>query len=582
MLFSMPPKLTILSEILLLFLSIRPVFAQDSVAVAELTEHGFECQQLNPERIRINLDGDWLLSTDNGRSWSAVHVPATVKHSGTTIFKKSLYIPAYLINHNVFSLHIGNGGVSTEIRINNEFVAIHNGAYSPINARIPDRLLQTGSENVVEVICNNKLNPVSTIPLRQLAFQPDCYLGLFRGAYITVESPIYIFHPSAKVSFTSDFSSASLTSDIPVYASDLSQFGLDSNSTSVSLNADAVLISKSSGNVVARSGEQAFSLYPNHNAEVNLSLVVRNPEMWSPSQPNLYTLQLYVYDGKTVVDEEDVDVGFRSLSISQGKFYLNGKPIFIKSVNYNVDYPNVGAAVDELDLEKDIAVIKTLGANAIRVVDFPPSNSLLSLCDRFGLMVFQEIPIVDVPPSVLRSTQYRGSISGYLSEVIRNTRFHPSVVAISVGDGLDEQSSTTRDYVSAEASLVHGQVDWLVYYTGLPGMIDRWNTGADFVGIDLSPFNTGREIKSFLSKQSAASPNTTFWISSVGSQTQISNHNGYSDPLSLEHQARYLVDADNAVQQSDFAGVSVNSFSSEYSENATRFTGPNESSLPLR
>ncbi len=87
-------------------------------------------------------------------------------------------------------------------------------------------------------------------------------------------------------------------------------------------------------------------------------------------------------------------------------------------------------------MEKDIAVIKTLGANAIRVVDFPPPQELLDLCDRFGLMVFEEIPLVDVPPSILSSSQYRGTLQGYLQDMIHHICYHPSVVAISTGSNL--------------------------------------------------------------------------------------------------------------------------------------------------
>ncbi len=560
MLFNRPPKFAIPSLVLLSILSAGRVFGQDSTAVAQLNQEGFRCEQVNAGRFRISLNGTWLASENNGKTWQTVQIPSSFDGKGSVIFKRHLFIPAGFINHNVFSLHVGNGGISTEVRINNEFVAIHNGAYSPVETRIPDRLLQTGSENVIEIICNSRPNPVSTIPLKQLAYQPACYEGLFRNIYITVEPPIYIADPSETISFDQEMTSATLESDIHVYATDVSRFGIDSTSAPMSLTAYATLLDKASGKVVAKSGDQSFTLDPNHNGEVHFTLGVDRPVLWSPAQPSMYQLDFFVAYKRNVVDQETVNIGFRKASLSGGKFFLNGTQTFIKSVNYIADYPDVGAALNELELEKDIAVIKTLGANAVRVVDYPPSQTLLNLCDRFGLMVFEEIPIIDVPPSVLSSGQYRGSIKGYLSEVIRDSRSHPAVVAISVGTDLEESSTATKEYLSSAADLVHNRTDWLVYYTPMPGLLDTVHTDADFVGLDLSPFTSEREMKLFLARQSEIAPNTTFWISAVGSQTQISNHNGYSDPLSLEHQARFLVDAYSAVEKGNFAGISINSF----------------------
>ncbi len=526
----------------------------------ELADHGLQYQQVTPTRGKIDLEGTWEASVDGGKTWRDISTPSSFDYDGRVIFRKRVYIPADFVNHNVFSLVLGNGGVSTEIRINNEFVAIHNGAYSRINVRIPDSLLQAGTENIIEIMSNNRLNPVSTIPLKQLAFQRKCYGGLFRDVYLEVKPPIYIDQPTFRTALNSTHSSASVESDIVVYAADFSRYGIDTTATSIPLIARAVLTDKATGKVVAKSADSDFELAQNHNVKVHLSMAVQNPNLWSPSQPNLYSIEYFVYRGSTMVDEYAENLGFRTMTVSGGRFYLNGNPTFVKSVNFAADYPDVGAAVSEVQLEKDVAVIKTLGANAIRVVAYPPSQALLNLCDRFGLMVFEEMPLVDAPGSVLESGRYRSSLQSYLQEVIQNTCFHPSVVAVSAGSNLDPTSAATLDYISSVASIVHQTTDKLVYYTPLTGMADTVGTAADFVGLDLSPYNSSRKLKNFLSAISASSSKNSYWISSVGSQTQIRNHSGYSDPLSLEHQARYLVDAYEAIENGNYSGISVNSF----------------------
>ncbi len=556
------PRIVFLTAFLFFaaFSAIASAQSTDSTSF-DLREHGLQYEQITPARGRISLDGQWEASTDDGKTWKSIYVPSVFDFDGKVIFRRRVYIPVDFVNHNVFSLILGNGGASTEVRVNNEFVTIHNGAYSRINVRIPDRLLQAGTENVIEIISNNRLNPYSTIPLKQLAFQRKCYRGLFRDVYLEVKPAVYIDQPIVRTKLAQGFAAADIESDMIVYASDYSRYGLDTSATSIPLIARAELIDKASGNVVAKSSEFAFELSQNHNVKVHLSMSLANPSLWSPSNPNLYECDLFVYRGTTLVDQYSEDIGFRTLALSGGRFYLNGNLTFIKSVNYVADYPGVGAAVSEVQLEKDVAVIKTLGANALRVVGFPPSEELLELCDRFGLMVFEEMPLIDAPPSVLESARYRNSLQGYLQELIQNTTYHPSVVAISAGSNLDPTASATRNYLASAATQVRSQSDELVYYTPLTGIIDTISTGVDFVGLDLSPFNSTRGLKDFLASISASSNGGAYWISSVGAQTQFGNHNGYSDPLSLEHQARYLVDAYEATENGDFAGISVNSFS---------------------
>ncbi|HEY9164850.1 MAG TPA: glycoside hydrolase family 2 TIM barrel-domain containing protein [Candidatus Kryptonia bacterium] len=533
-------------------------FGQQSDPQTELLQNGLKYDQITPTRGRIDLGGKWRLSTDGGNEWRTVMIPSTLDDDGKVTFEKRLFIPKEFVDHNIFSLVFGNAGVSTEIRVDNEFVAIHNGAYSRINARIPDRLLQAGSENVIDLICNDELDPASSIPLKQLAFQQKCFAGLFRDVYMEVKPPIYVDRPVVKSAVSENV--ADLESDVVVYASDYSRYGIDSSATTIPLKVHAELFDKTSGKMVAKSQDNTFELSQNHNAKVHLSLILQHPNLWSPSYPNLYELQIFVSGTSGVIDEYAENIGFRSFGITGGKFYLNGERMFIKSVNYVADLPKVNAAVDEVGLEKDIAVIKTLGANAIRVVGYPPSQELLDLCDKFGLLVFEEMPLSDAPESVLESHQYQGALIGYLREVIQQTFYHPSIVAISAGTNIDPGAEGTREYVSSVASIIHNETDKLVYYTPLSGMNDGAATDADFVGIDLTPLNSARSLKSVINDLSTRYPSTVFFVSSVGTQTQVDNHNGYSDPLSLEHQARYLVDAYEAIDDANFAGVSINSF----------------------
>jgi beta-galactosidase len=76
----------------------------------------------------------------------------------------------------------------------------------------------------------------------------------------------------------------------------------------------------------------------------------------------------------------------------------------------------------------------------------------------------------------------------------------------------------------------------------------------------MTSFGSARKLKDFLSQIKSSYPDKCFLVSSVGVQCEMNNHNGYSDPNSLEYQARFLVDAYQAVEDDGLSGISINSF----------------------
>lgn len=150
--------------------------------------------------------------------------------------------------------------------------------------------------------------------------------------------------PTVKISLNSGNNLANVESDVVVYASDYSRYGIDSTATSILLHARVEIVDKATGKVVAKSGDDAFSLAQNHNAKLHFSALAQNVNLWSPTSPNLYEAIFYLEKGSDLIDEYSENIGFRSFQLSNGRFFINGDQVFIKSVNYEVDFPNVGAS----------------------------------------------------------------------------------------------------------------------------------------------------------------------------------------------------------------------------------------------
>ena len=120
---------------------------------------------------------------------------------------------------------------------------------------------------------------------------------------------------------------------------------------------------------------------------------IRNVEYWSAQHPYLYTLDIALMNEENqLIQRVTPKVGFRSLEIHDGVFYVNGDTAVIKGVNRHEHDPLWGHAVgytgnvfNEDSLRKDLLAIKSLNFNAVRTAHYPNHPMFYKLCDELGL-----------------------------------------------------------------------------------------------------------------------------------------------------------------------------------------------------
>ncbi|NJK85646.1 MAG: hypothetical protein HC906_06455 [Bacteroidales bacterium] len=116
--------------------------------------------------------------------------------------------------------------------------------------------------------------------------------------------------------------------------------------------------------------------------------IISNPVLWSPEKPYLYRFSAELIDVLTnrVHDKYNTNIGFRWFTFDpvQG-FYLNGNKTKIMGVSRHHDYPGLGNALTNDFIMNDIALIKEMGANFLRVAHYPQNKALLDACDKIGL-----------------------------------------------------------------------------------------------------------------------------------------------------------------------------------------------------
>jgi len=178
-------------------------------------------------------------------------------------------------------------------------------------------------------------------------------------------------------------------------------------------------------------------------ATVDPRLVVAHPERWDVDRPYRYRAATTVRRGRQVLDRFITPFGIRTVEIGRDTgFVLNGRRIPLRGVCLHHDLGALGTAVSARAIERQLEILKAMGANAIRSSHNPPAPELLGAADRLGFVV------IDEAFDEWRKTKVENGHGTFFDEwaetdlrdMIRRDRNHPSVVLWSIGNEILEQS----------------------------------------------------------------------------------------------------------------------------------------------
>jgi hypothetical protein len=180
---------------------------------------------------------------------------------------------------------------------------------------------------------------------------------------------------------------------------------------------------------------------------VTTRVVIKDPALWAPGSPSLYTLHLSV-PGESAWDAK---VGLREIRRDGGAVLLNGKRLRLHGASINEDAKGHGDALTGADMDVIVRELKALGANATRA-QHALSVPLLERLDRAGIMVWQGIGPVDAPGAWTSHTSALAHAARMrVRASVRQLQLHPSVIAWNLvneiaGNGHDaSQVAYVRD-----------------------------------------------------------------------------------------------------------------------------------------
>ena len=145
------------------------------------------------------------------------------------------------------------------------------------------------------------------------------------------------------------------------------------------------------GRGVARMESASFTLGSGSSRTLRMAARVTAPEKWSSETPVLYKLEMELVDASgKVVDAMSKRMGFKKTEIRDGVFYLNGVPIKVSAQCSHMQHPELGHAMDEATIRKDMEILKRFNFNGVRTSHYPPVNEYLDLADEYGLFIIDE------------------------------------------------------------------------------------------------------------------------------------------------------------------------------------------------
>lgn len=204
------------------------------------------------------------------------------------------------------------------------------------------------------------------------------------------------------------------------------------------LNINTTIIAQNGDTVYNKTKVIPFNRGQKVNEHKIDSITIEKPILWSCENPHLYKAVVTMYrpDG-TIADQVSSNFGIRSIEYSpEFGFKLNGKKVIFKGIANHHTLGALGAAVYPRAIEKRIQLLKEFGFNHIRTSHNPYSKSFLDLCDKYGMLVVDELYDKWLTKFAGGRKEWVELWQHDVPEFIRQDRNHPSVVMWSLGNEL--------------------------------------------------------------------------------------------------------------------------------------------------
>ncbi len=382
--------------------------------------------------------------------WESVSLPHTYNaadgqdggndyYRGPAVYVRTLRTPGESKNKE-FYLECLGAAMTAEVFLNGTRLSRHEGGFSTFRVRLTEALRPTGCDNLLAIRVDNSENDrvypqkadftfygglyrdvnLITVPQAHFALIPDGTPG------IHVISEVDLAHRSAAVQV--DVQTEGVADGETV---ELRIFGADDEDSQHAGGAACQTVRAAVRDNHARG---SFHLDP-----------VR---LWDGlADPYLYTAEAVLIsegeagDEESVLDAVSTRFGVRSFRVDPEKgFFLNGRPYPLRGVSRHQDRLGVGNAITPAMMEEDMAVIRDIGANSLRLAHYQQAQAFYDLCDENGILVWAEIPFI----TKFMEKGIQNTLD-QMRELITQSSNHPSIYCWGLSNEITASSPVTEE-----------------------------------------------------------------------------------------------------------------------------------------
>lgn len=378
---------------------------------------------------------DWMFTNQNGKK-RPVDLPHTWNETdgqdggndyfrGTCTYEKTFEKPQFSEAECVY-LQFHGVNASAKVFVNGVLACTHENGYATFRTDITSLLKE---ENELRVEVDNSDDDHVYPQMADFTF----YGGIYRDVELLVVSKEhfdldYYGGPGIRYTTSVNGKDAIVTADVYTNVEDLLHAGLQ---IKLELrNADNMIVASGIGN--------------------HVELAVSDVHLWDGVEdPYLYQLLAKLVRGEEVVDEISTACGIRTFRIDPEKgFFLNGRSYPLHGVSRHQDWKGIGNAITTEHMELDMALIREVGANTIRLAHYQHNQYFYDLCDRYGMIVWAEIPYISRHlPNARENTFLQ------MRELITQNFNHPSIVTWGLSNEITIKVTHKKDMLDNHHAL---------------------------------------------------------------------------------------------------------------------------------
>ena len=401
---------------------------------------------------------------------------------------------------------------------NGRELGTHKGGFSTFRFDLTAAMLPEGNKLTV-VVTNAK----SDIYPQNADF--TFYGGLYRDVnFIEVEN--------AHFDLLMDGTSAVFVTPHNVGKTRIDLFPIDADDCTIKVE-----LKDAEGNVVGTGETDAVS-------HAHVLIDVKEPHLWNGIEdPYLYTCEASIVCGEEVLDTVTVNYGYRSFHVCPNTgFWLNGKNVPLHGVARHQDRLDKGWAISKADHEEDIALIKELGANTIRLAHYQHDQYFYDLCDKTGFVLWAEIPFIS--QFIPTEEAYNNTIS-QMTELVAQNYNHPAIMfwgisnEILIGADREDLRQNLRDLNELAKAMDPSRLTTMAQVSMTP-MDSEHNYITDVVSYNHYFGWYGGEVEDngpWLDKFHAMHPDKCLGVSEYGAENILSWHS--AEPENHDYTEEY-------------------------------------------